>query len=133
MCVTYLGDINIREHNLHANVNKMHIQHTVIHITQYTVMYIMIQVNREECRLQTCMIWGTDENWDIISADRLYRDVCILVKNHQICNKICTSHICSDLNLEIWNYLTNTHYYIMHSPLLHLTLRTLQNVVFTRT
>jgi len=63
MCVTYLGDTNIREHNLHANVNKMHVQHTVIHITQYTAMYIMIQVNREKCRSQTCMIWGTDENF----------------------------------------------------------------------
>jgi len=76
MYSTNLGDTNIKEHNLHASVNKMHIQHIVNHIAQYTTTYIMIQINREECRSRMFMIWGTDESWDIVSADRLYK-VCV--------------------------------------------------------
>jgi len=42
MCATDLGYTNIKERNLHAHVNKMDVQHTVLHFTQYTTMYIMI-------------------------------------------------------------------------------------------
>lgn len=73
MYATNLRDTNIKDHNLHANVKKIHIHHTVNHTAQYTTTYIMIQINREECRSRMCMIWGTDESWDIVSADRLYR------------------------------------------------------------
>jgi hypothetical protein len=70
MSATNLGDTNIKEHNLHAHVKKIHVQNTLLHITQYTAMYIMIQIAREERRSWMCMIWGTDESWDVVYADR---------------------------------------------------------------